>query len=72
MAEFLLILFNSVNRTMWAERALKGAGVAFKLIPIPRNVSSDCGVCIRIVPADEVKAREALTGVVEPFTLHPL
>lgn len=42
------ILFKSVNQTMWADKLLKEKGIPHKLIPVPRTISSDCGVCIRI------------------------
>jgi hypothetical protein len=42
------ILFKSVNQTMWADKKLKEKGIPYKLIPVPRHISSDCGVCIRI------------------------
>jgi hypothetical protein len=42
------ILFKSVNQTMWADKKLKEEGIPYKLIPVPRHISSDCGVCIRI------------------------
>jgi hypothetical protein len=43
-----VILFKSVNQTMWADKKLKENGIPYKLIPVPRTISSDCGVCIRI------------------------
>lgn len=43
-----VILFQSVNQTMWADKLLKEKGIPHKLIPVPRTISSDCGVCIRI------------------------
>jgi len=45
------VLFKSVNQTMWAEKILKEKCLPHKLIPVPRQVSSDCGVCIRIESA---------------------
>jgi hypothetical protein len=43
-----VILFKSVNQTMWADKVLRDKGIPHKLIPVPRTISSDCGVCIRI------------------------
>lgn len=43
-----VLLFKSVNQTMWAERLLKEKAIPHKLIPVPRSISSDCGVCIRV------------------------
>ncbi len=31
-----------------AEKRLKEYGLSFELMPIPRNLSSDCGSCIRL------------------------
>lgn len=31
-----------------AEKALKRHGFNFELVPIPRNLSSDCGSCIKL------------------------
>ncbi|PKL18882.1 MAG: hypothetical protein CVV49_03770 [Spirochaetae bacterium HGW-Spirochaetae-5] len=40
-------LFPSVSHVMKAERMLLGEGLAIKIIPVPKSISSDCGVCIR-------------------------
>ena len=43
-----VILFHSSNYAMWAVDVLKQAGMKHKLIPVPRDLSSDCGYCVRI------------------------
>jgi len=40
-------LFRTIHDVLKAEKALKGRGCAFELVPVPRVLSSDCGVCIR-------------------------
>lgn len=40
-------LFPSVSHVMKAERMLLAEGLAIKIIPVPKSISSDCGVCIR-------------------------
>lgn len=60
-----VVLFHSVSGALRAEKLLKKKGVAFKLIPVPRHLSSDCGVCIRFPSQDESQVREFLTGKVE-------
>ncbi len=30
------------------EKLLKRHGVSFDIVPVPRNLSSDCGSCIRL------------------------
>jgi len=49
----LVLIFNSIHRVMKAERVLKDASASILLIPVPRQLSSDCGLAIR-VPADDL------------------
>ena len=42
-----VVLFHSVTHAMKAEKLLKAAGLTFKLIPVPKHISSDCGICLR-------------------------
>lgn len=46
--QYSYVLFRSVSQTMWADKLLKQKSLPHKLIPVPRHISSDCGVCIRI------------------------
>lgn len=63
--EYAVMLFQSVSQTMWAVSILKKSSLPHKLIPVPREISSDCGVCIR-VDSDEIeRAKAALRGIVE-------
>ena len=50
-----VILFPSIHFALRAEKLLKEKGFLVKLIPVPRQLSSDCGVCLRI-PWEEQKA----------------
>lgn len=47
----LVAIFHSVHRVMKAEKLLKSAGLDILLIPVPRQLSSDCGLAIRYAPA---------------------
>ncbi len=58
-----VVLFKSVNQTMWADKMLKEKGIQHKLIPVPRHISSDCGVCLRVLSENVREARMALEGV---------
>ncbi len=44
---YFVALFPSVSHVMKAERMLLGEGLAIKIIPVPKSISSDCGVCVR-------------------------
>jgi hypothetical protein len=43
-----VILFRSIHQVLRAEKILKGEGVKIDLIPVPREISSDCGVAIEL------------------------
>ena len=43
-----VILFPSVHFALRAEKLMKEKRIPHKLIPVPRYLSSDCGVCLRI------------------------
>ncbi|MCL6431204.1 MAG: DUF3343 domain-containing protein [Anaerolineae bacterium] len=59
---YAVILLPSTSHAMHAEATLKQAGIACKMIPVPRHISSDCGVCIRIAREDREAARAALAA----------
>lgn len=42
------LLFRSIHDVLRAERILKEKGIAHELVPVPRNLSSDCGMSIRL------------------------
>jgi hypothetical protein len=41
------ILFNTIHDVLKAEKALKVRSVEGEVVPVPRSLSSDCGVCIK-------------------------
>jgi hypothetical protein len=43
-----VILFKAVSYALKAEKILKKEGLPHKLIPVPKHISSDCGVCLMI------------------------
>jgi len=55
-----VILFHSTSYALRAEKLLDRAGIATKLIPVPRFLSSSCGVCVRIAQCDREAAQQAL------------
>jgi len=63
--DYAVILVHSTSHAIQAERVLKRAGLTVKLIPTPRQLSSDCGSAVRIAAADQARCRELLaaTGV---------
>jgi len=41
------LLFATIHDVLKAEKRLKSAGVNMEVVPVPRSLSSDCGVCIK-------------------------
>ena len=50
--EYAVVLVYTISHAIRIEGMLKKNGVAAKLIPVPRHLSSDCGSAVRI-PATE-------------------
>jgi len=53
-------LFNSLSSALHAEKLLKKEGIMVKPIPVPRHISSDCGICLRFEGPDEQRIRKVL------------
>jgi hypothetical protein len=47
VTQYGVTLFHTNSGVMRAEKLLKQAGLATKLIPTPREFSSDCGTALR-------------------------
>lgn len=61
-------IFHSIHKVLKAEKLLKQAGVRFLLIPVPRQLTSDCGLALRFTSAD----RDELLAVLQTAGLPPV
>lgn len=59
------ITFKSVSFAMKAESILKKSNIKFRTIPVPRSISSDCGISIRFNKEDCEEIESLLKGVYE-------
>ena len=67
----LILIFRGTHQVLSAEKRLKGGGVPLRLIPVPRRLSSDCGLAIRIPLDRRDRAREILSGArLLPVSTH--
>jgi hypothetical protein len=62
---YYVMLFKSVSYALKAEKILKREGLPHKLIPVPKQISSDCGICLRFELKDRQDIEAALAGNVE-------
>ena len=57
----IMILF-SIHYVMKAENLLLAAGVVIDVIPVPRDISSDCGMAIEFSCGDLDRVQAILSG----------
>jgi len=73
MIEHGVLLFYTTSSVMRAEKLLVKKGYAIKLIPTPRQFSSDCGIAIRFNWKEHQEIRSALDAAnVEFDAIHQL
>jgi hypothetical protein len=61
MTQYGVILFHTTSSAIRAEKVLVKEGAANKLIPTPRQFSSDCGIALRF----DWNCRDRITSVLE-------
>ncbi|MDY6911919.1 MAG: DUF3343 domain-containing protein [Chloroflexota bacterium] len=59
---YSVALFYSISGALRAEKLLKAESLPIKLIPVPRHLSSDCGICVRFKREDEPKVERVLNA----------
>jgi hypothetical protein len=60
MAGYGVVLFYSTAHAIRAEKVLQQAGFEIKMIPTPRQLSSDCGLALRFDQALAAEVEAAL------------
>ncbi|WP_028856895.1 DUF3343 domain-containing protein [Psychrilyobacter atlanticus] len=58
--EFNLISFESTHMAIKSEKLLKEVDLDIRIIPVPREITSSCGLSLRINPTDYKRSREIL------------
>jgi hypothetical protein len=69
----MILIFRGTHQVLSAEKHLKKGGVSMRLIPVPRRLTSDCGLAIRISPGESGSARKILSAAkLIPISAHIL
>ena len=55
-----VVIFYSTSSAIKTESLAKRIGLAVKLIPVPRHLSSDCGICLSFNSNDTQKIKKIL------------
>jgi hypothetical protein len=73
MVEYSVVLFHSAAHVIRGEKVLTRAGITVKMIPTPRQISTDCGMALRFIREDEDRVAAILTENEVPIKgIHPL
>ena len=62
MSQYSVVLFHSTTHAIRAEKVLTQAGIRVKMIPTPRQLSSDCGMVLRFDRTESSHVAETLSG----------
>ena len=60
--QYAHVLFFTSNHAFRAEKLLKQEHIDCKLVPVPRQFSSECGVCLRIDRASREQVARLLAS----------
>jgi hypothetical protein len=73
MPEYSVVLFHSAAHVIRGEKVLTRAGVTVKMIPTPRQISTDCGMALRFFRDESERVSAILAENEVPIKgIHPL
>ena len=73
MDDYGVVLFYTTSAAMRSEKVLKKAKISVKLVPTPRELSSDCGIAMRFHWTQAENVRTALDAArVEIAGIHQI
>jgi len=68
-----IISFFTVHQALRAEKVLMESGFKISMIPVPRQISSDCGVALKFECEEEEKVKKVLdNNMVKIESIHHL
>lgn len=57
----LIALFPTTRNAIRAQKACKQNGITCRMIPVPKDLSSECGIALEFDLADDLKIKKLLT-----------
>lgn len=73
MNPYGIVLFYTSSAALRAEKTCTRAGLTVKLVPTPRELSSDCGVALRFAWTESERIGQMLSSArVETAGIHAL
>ncbi len=65
-SEKLVAAFNSTHDALLCETLCREAGVSGRLVPIPTDITADCGLCFMMPPEEKESFQMAIAGKLTP------
>lgn len=62
MDKYYVGTFHSVHEALNFEKALKEANIKHQMIPVPREISSSCGLAVKFSPEDKSKVDDLVAS----------
>ena len=60
MARYCYITFSTTHYALRAEALLKSSPLEYKMVPVPRSISSSCGIALRCLCPDRPQVERLL------------
>jgi hypothetical protein len=60
MTAYAIITFHTTHFSLKAKKVLEKSGIPFETIPVPREFSSDCGFCCKVLWEEKVATEKIL------------
>ena len=57
-----VVIFFSIHYVLKAEQLLKAGGISLDVVPVPREISGDCGMAITFAPEKLVEVQGILAA----------
>ena len=68
-----IVTFFTVHQALRAEKVLIAEGFKISMIPVPREISSDCGIALAFACGDETRVKTVLdSNTVKTECIHHL
>jgi len=58
--EAIIFVLYSIHNVMKAEKTLKAGGIGFDTVPVPKEISSDCGMAILTASTETHRVKQVL------------
>ncbi len=55
------LLFENTRAVIKAESQMKEAKICYRIMPVPREISSQCGMCLELIGHSSARVPDCLT-----------